>query len=93
MRYALVFAIFVFMFSGAALADPYGTVVHKDGSMVAIYRSKSANQSYAAKFTKNGKFGGCVRESLSAYQLRKAYMKASSKWKVGYVPRKFPCLP
>ena len=78
---------------GGIATDPYGTIVLKDGSMLAIYRhSRNANVSYVAKFNKQGVFtGGCQQESVAAYQLRKARMKAASKWRLGYVPRKYPC--
>ena len=74
-----------------AYADPYGTIVHKDGSMVALYEGRRGV--YAAQFNKQGKMkGSCSKhEGELAYQVRKAYMKAKSRWKRGYVPRKFPC--
>lgn len=94
MRKVLVslIAILILLPAHAALADPYGTIVYKDGSMVAIYKSaRHTNRSYVAKFKKNGQLSGCDRESKSAYQLRKAYMKAQARFRRGYVPRKYPC--
>jgi len=93
MKVLLVLFGFVVFFATPASAGPYGTIVHADGSMTAIYHSKTVGRSYVAQFDKNGNMrGACVRESRAAYQARKAYMKAKSNWRAGYVPRKFPCM-
>lgn len=89
-------ALFSLLFiSTAALAvdrpSPYGTVVNKDGSMVVIYKSLHGSRAYAAKVSKQGSRGGCVKESVSAFPLRRAFIKASSKWKAGYIPRDIKC--
>lgn len=77
--------------AGSDVATPYGTVVNKDGSMVVLYKSQLVGTAYAVKVSKNGKTGGCERETMSAYQLRKAFAKASSKWRAGYIPRGVQC--
>lgn len=75
--------------ASSVIAEPYGTIVHADGSMTAIYLGRG--RTYVATFDKNGNMGECRKESLEAYQLRKAYMQAKSKWRAGYVPRTLPC--
>ena len=74
--------------------DGYGTIVLPNGKMIAIYRSsrQGRTEAFVARFKKNGTFEGCVRESRSAYQARRAYMMAQAKWRAGYVPRAFPCV-
>jgi hypothetical protein len=70
----------------------YGTIVHADGSMTTLYRSKRGNSIYVAHFDKKGNFSGsCERVSLADYQARKAYMTAKAKWRAGYMPHIFPC--
>lgn len=59
--------------------------------MVVIYKSVRGSTAYAAKVSKQGSSVGCVRESVSAFQLRRAYMKAPSKWKAAYIPRDVKC--
>jgi len=78
--------------SGGNANAVYGTLVHKDGTMTVIMRdANSAIISYSAEIGKDGSSGGCNRETKSAYQLRQAYTRAKSQWKIGYVPRKFQC--
>ncbi len=97
MKRIFVICILFFSMTSIARADScagYGTVVHADGSMTAIYRSKKyIDRVYIVKFTKDGKLdGGCKKESVAAWQARKAYMAAKSHWKAGYVPMRFPCM-
>ena len=78
---------------GDAPAGGYGTIVHEDGTMTAIYRSASVTHAYIVNFSKAGQAtGGCSKESVAAWQARKAYMTAKSTWKAGYVPRKEACM-
>jgi hypothetical protein len=85
-----LFSLCLIAFSSSpALADPVGTIVHADGSMTAIYSGNG--RIYVATFDKNGNTTGCRRESLAEYQIRKAYTKAKSQWRAGYVPGKLPC--
>ncbi len=67
----------------------YGTIIYANGTMIAIYRAALPGYAYYRKFTRGGKaVGGCQLETIAHYQLRKAFMKASAKWRRGYVPRK-----
>jgi hypothetical protein len=98
MRKILICLAFTFVWTASAHAGGKGgtgTIVYEDGSMVTIMRSRRhINRSYITRFDKDGNLqgGGCERESMSAFQARKAYMKAKAKWRAGYIPRRHSCL-
>lgn len=77
---------------GASGRKP-GTIVHLDGTMTVMKASRRhVNRAYVYKLDKNGRQkGGCIREEQSAYQLRRAYMRAKSRWRPGYIPRNLKC--
>lgn len=90
----LIGIVFTVISIASAHAGAFGTIVYEDGSMVTIHTSASHHdRSYIARFDKNGNLqgGGCTRESMAAFQARKAYMKAKAKWRPGYIPRKHSC--
>ena len=75
------------MFSSAAVAGPYGTIILPNGKKVVIFKSNTTGRSYVVVIGKNGRVeGGCRRESMNAYQARKAYMVAGAKFQRNYGP-------
>ena len=86
-------AIGILSLSAAASADaPYGTIINKDGSMIALYTNDAKSSVVVARFRKDGTLDGpCVRESRAAWQARRAYIQAQSNFRAGYVPRRWPC--
>ena len=86
-------AVSSLMFSPAHAGSSKGTIFHADGSKTFISQSRSrTNRSYVVQIDKNGRqIGGCVREPRSALQMRRAFMRAKSKWRAGYIPRKMVC--